>query len=239
MKQRRAGLLLFLALGLLHLPTSAVAETIHISSGTGFFVSNQGHIVTNEHVVRGCTRITVQGTVQKHDVRLITSDKQRDLALLGSNQSPLRVPTFRQDSSSIVAGEKAVVIGYPMESGLSGKYVVKPTSIVDTRGPLGQEEWLQFSTSVDQGNSGGPLLDSGGNIIGVVVGKATLSIYNSLAARQEVQKHSDIAISLESLKKFLSSARVPFRTGGSSGGLSANSVENIARQFVVSVHCQQ
>src|SRR5688572_3667165 len=75
----------------------APANARKIKSGTGFFLSNVGHIVTNEHVVNGCTNVKIRGSVSSMNARVIGVDTERDLALLLADVRPRRIANLREN----------------------------------------------------------------------------------------------------------------------------------------------
>jgi len=213
------------------------ARAAQVVSGTGFFVSNRGHIVTNEHVVKGCLQVRIRGAVEPMSADVIGYDQQNDLALLKANVSPPRFAILKNTDERVKAGDSVIIIGYPLEHGISGQYVTRQAKIIGLGGPMNEEKWIQFTDSVAQGNSGGPLLDAGGNVLGVVVGKATLTKRNTVTGKEEVSAKSDIAISLKTLQQFLKQNNVAFRTSVTSPYISSNRVEYKAQDFIVNVHC--
>lgn len=218
-------------------PKSGGIREIKIFSGTGFFVSNRGHIITNEHVVKGCDTVTVRGAVSPIKAKVLKVDVANDLALLQADTVPGRVATLRQEQDALRRGDPVMVMGYPKEHGMTGVYAIAEASILDLKGPQEEPRWIQFTDSAQQGNSGGPLLDGSGNVVGVVVGKAKLIEFDRKAAKERTVKESDLAISLPVLKGFLYDSRVMFRTASSRGYYPANRIENNARYFIVNVHC--
>lgn len=223
------------------LPFTAQAELIHYSSGTGFFVSMQGHVITNAHVVEHCktSAVTVRNASTPEAVgEIVAVDKTIDLALIRTNLAPQQLAPLRDYGGSVQAGEEALVMGFPGENARTGIYKVVETKIIDTQGPQGEPKWLQFTNAAQQGNSGGPLLDKSGNVVGVVTGKMTLTQYNATGARNEVVKESDIAISLPYLKTFLENQRIFFRRMTSAMKLSTAYIEQQAQYYILNIRCE-
>ena len=145
------------------------AEPHTSSSGTGIFVTNDGHLITNAHVVKDCLAIQVgvsQGTFEAGN--LVAKDPTNDLALLKVNDTPVRVAALRFGARQ---GENVEAFGYPLSQVLatSGNFT---TGIVTALAGIGDDSrFYQISAPVQPGNSGGPLLDENGNLIGVVSSK--------------------------------------------------------------------
>ncbi len=149
----------------------AIRETLASnkqSLGSGFIVSGDGLVVTNEHVVAQATQITVRladGSVR--GAKLIGSDELTDIALLRMEALARCYPALTWgDSDKVQVGENITVVGSPF--GLGGSV---SAGIVSGRGrSLGAnqyQDFLQIDAAVNQGNSGGPLLDEAGRVVGI------------------------------------------------------------------------
>jgi serine protease Do len=133
-------------------------------SGSGVIWSSEGTIVTNAHVVHG-SKVCVQlWDGREFDSAVTARDPRRDLAALriGASSLPAACPA---DSSQLRAGELAIAIGNPL--GFVGALT---TGVIHAIGPvraLGSQTWVQASVRLAPGNSGGPLADARGQVIGV------------------------------------------------------------------------
>lgn len=159
---------------------SAEAKKNAASSGTGFFLSNDGYIVTNNHVIENAQNGNIKITGINEDyhtsykARVEVTDKQNDLAILkitGSVPS-IKVPyAFKFTTSSV--GEECFVLGYPLISSM-GKDIKLTNGIISSKtGFDGNIAQYQISAPIQPGNSGGPLFDKNGNVIGIVQAKHT------------------------------------------------------------------
>ncbi len=211
----------------------------HYSSGTGFFVSKNGYVITNEHVIRECQSghaIQLKGAVQA-EARLIATDVSNDLALLRANSYAPNVARLRGTASVINRGEDVLVMGYPLDAAVTGTYRIAQAQVIDLIGPTGEPNWLQFTDSAQKGNSGGPLLDPAGNVIGVVSGKTQLFAYDRRSNRNITISSSDVAVTLEPLKKFLRRYNVKYERSQTFIQKIPSLIERTARGFVVQVRC--
>lgn len=220
-------------------PPAIAQSTIHFSSGTGFFVTRDGHVVTSAHVLRQCREVTVQGAVKPARAKVIATDAANDLALLQAEAMPSGAARIRDGGVALERGERVVVVGYPGDSALSGKVVTRDAELMNDRGPLGDTRWIEFSHVVEQGNSGGPLLDGAGAVLGVIAAKAHVYRRNSAAARDELVRESDVAVSGAVLRQFLEGQGVRYDTTYSGGLLSSHRIEDYAREYLVNVQCIQ
>ncbi len=154
------------------------------SSGTGFFIHKDGYIITNYHVVKNANNEDIKITCinknsnESYHAEVLVVDKQNDLAILKITDNrfvPLAIVpyTFKFNISSI--GEDCFVLGYPLISSM-GKDIKLTNGIISSKtGYDGNVSQYQISAPIQAGNSGGPLFDKDGNIIGVVQAKHTLA----------------------------------------------------------------
>jgi S1-C subfamily serine protease len=141
------------------------------SFGTGFAVNARGAILTNEHVVRGCTRIEVR----EEDggfapARLVRADAGVDLALLDLGRPTPAFAALR-DSGSLREGEEIVVFGFPFAAEVSPGGTVTSGLVSSLFGPRGATHQLQITAPIQIGNSGGPVLDRQGRVVAIVQSK--------------------------------------------------------------------
>ena len=145
-------------------------------SGTGFALKNN-YIVTNYHVIEDAKSINVQGVNgdfnTKYRASIVATDKFNDLAILkveGVNISTSGIPYSVKTSTSEV-GEDVFVLGYPLTSTM-GEEIKLTTGVVSSKtGFQGDVSLYQISAPIQPGNSGGPLFDGNGNVIGIVSAK--------------------------------------------------------------------
>ena len=145
-------------------------------TGTGFALTNN-YIVTNNHVVEGAKTISIQGINgdfnNKYSAEVVTTDKHNDLAIIkvkGVNISSASIPYAVKTSTSEV-GEEVFVLGYPLTSTM-GEEIKLTTGVISSKtGFQGDVSIYQISAPIQPGNSGGPLFDSKGNVVGIVSAK--------------------------------------------------------------------
>lgn len=211
-----------------------------VMSGTGFVVSNSGHIVTNAHVVKGCTEVELQGALPQGTAKVVATDEEYDLALLKSPTRTRNIATIRHpDATALKLNEPVLVMGYPLDSYVKGDYKIAESRIIGLKGPEDEPKWIQFKDSIQQGNSGGPLLDSSGNVAGVVVGKNYMYQQYGRNGQRELIQQSDIAIALPILMRFLDRHYVPYRFNGSYSLMMTGRIERIAKNYIVNILCIQ
>jgi len=148
------------------------------SSGTGFAISSNGIIVTNFHVIDGAKSILIRGINadfnKTYKAKILLSDKNNDLALLQIDDYGFTsfgtIPyTFKMGLGSV--GENIFVLGYPLRASM-GDEVKLTNGIISSRtGFQGDITSYQVSAPAQPGNSGGPLFDNQGNLIGIISAK--------------------------------------------------------------------
>ncbi|MDC9835678.1 trypsin-like peptidase domain-containing protein [Rhizobium binxianense] len=139
------------------------------SSGTGFVVTADGWILTNAHVVQDCGRIEVKGKGDAYNPRI---DEINDLAVVKITASePLKPLVFRKSPTRL--GEEIVAVGYPLATLLADSVKITTGNVNALAGIRNDTRYIQISTPIQPGNSGGPVLDRNGYLLGIT--SATLS----------------------------------------------------------------
>jgi serine protease Do len=197
-------------------------------SGTGFYVSLNAHILTNDHVVTACHSTSVAEPGRATSVaRIIARDPVNDLALLLVPNAPRAVPPFK---STVRIGEAVAVYGFPLAGVLPSSGNFTMGHVTATEGLKDDKRMLQISAPVQPGNSGGPLMDATGSIVGVV----TLRLNPSLAQNANFAIKSSVAMT------FLERNGVtPPAAPQNAAPLSSADLAERAQQFTVFVTCHR
>jgi S1-C subfamily serine protease len=181
-------------------PPAPKPQAPSVSSGTAFFINAKGEALTNAHVVEECQQIRVNGRA----ARLLARDTKNDLALLATGQHPAQWANWRLE---VRLGEDVIAFGFPLTGTLSSSGNVT-TGIVTALAGLGDDSrFLQISAPVQPGNSGGPLFDRYGNVVGVVVAK--LNALKIASATGDIPQNVNFAIKASVAKAFLDAQRQP------------------------------
>jgi serine protease Do len=205
------------------------------SSGTGFFVSQHGHILTNAHVVDSCSSIKVKadnGDIVQGSV--LAQDKANDLAVLRTSLKPAKVAAFR---IGIRLGESVAAFGYPLTMLLSSSGNFTLGNVTALSGLRDDSRYLQISAPVQPGNSGGPLIDEKGNVVGVV--SAKLNALNVMVATNgDIPQNVNFAIKGTLAASFLESNRVPLEQGGGAQVIPSADLADQAKLMSVLIRCE-
>ena len=164
---------------------------------------------------------------------VVASNERTDLALLGTT-STIGSPVAVRASSSL--GEDVTVAGYPLSGILSDDIVVTSGQINSLAGIGNDPTVLQISAPIQPGNSGGPLVDRAGVVVGVVVSKLNAEGVSRVTG--DIAQNVNFAIKPEVLRLFLDSNRVIYRTSGLGQRLDGIQLAERARGFTVQVICE-
>ena len=139
------------------------------SIGTGFFI-NPTNIITNQHVVDSCRNIIIIKNGIKSSAKIKAVDRTNDLAVLTASEHSKTYLKFRS-GRSVRIGESIIAMGYPLGSLLGSSVKLTTGNVSSLTGLMNDTTTLQLTAPVQPGNSGGPLLDNTGSVVGVVHAK--------------------------------------------------------------------
>ncbi|WP_439597531.1 trypsin-like peptidase domain-containing protein [Falsiroseomonas sp.] len=209
------------------------SQARNVSTGTGFVVAPD-RVLTNQHVVAGCDRILARTP----DGRWLAAvppaqvDAALDLSILNIPGNPGPALAFRA-GPAVRRGEGVVAYGFPLTGLLSADPKLTRGEINALGGLRNDQNTYQISAEVQPGNSGGPLLDMQGHVVGVVVAKLD-------SRRVQNVDNVNFAVKGEAAQAFLRRAGLAFRTAESSGAdRSAADVGDIANRSTVLLRCER
>ncbi len=205
-------------------------ESLLGSSGSGFVVSEAGHILTNAHVIEGCKAISVDG----QNAQMIAVSDEFDLALLQSEAVQNKaVAVFSASSAKLNSDVTAA--GYPYAGMLGGLNITRG-SVSSLKGLGGDSVTMQITSPIQSGNSGGPLLASDGEVVGVVVSKLNeLKVADALG---DVPQNVNFAIRGEIARLFLAQNGVEPRLSLDDQRLEPEEIAEKAKSFTTFIECQ-
>ena len=229
-----------------------------IESASGFFVSRFGHVITNEHVVKSCRKVTVGNSPRTQVVaKVIEMDGRNDLALLKvaslktasvETRSLIQKLSIRivplasgglLRSDEVALGEDVLVAGYPYgDLSLVGEGIKVTKGIISAnRGLGGDVGQFQIDAAVQPGNSGGPIYDSRGNIIGVVV--AQLNKLKFAEQSGSMPENVNFGIKASAVRQFLTTSGLPTKWSTRSKPMSTQARAKIAKRQTLMVKCHK
>ena len=226
------------------------------TSGSGFFVSKSGHVITNQHIVNKCKKVTVGDNAEKQVAAdIIETDRENDLALL--KLSSLKMASVETKSliqklgikivplasdgllrfEDVDLGEDVLVAGYPYGEIFSDSIKVTKGIVSASKGFGDDSGQFQMDAAVQPGNSGGPIYDENGNIVGVVV--AQLNKMKFAKQSGSMPENVNFGIKASTVRQFLSSSGLPTKWSKRSKSMSTKEIAKIAENQTVMVMCHQ
>jgi S1-C subfamily serine protease len=206
-------------------------------SGSGFVVSKNAHIVTNNHVVGDCVgdihgNLAGQAPVK---LRVVSADETNDLALLQGTKKFKEKDIATIRASAVNSGDQVVAIGYPLHGLLTSDLTVTTGIISSLAGLHNDTRFLQISAPVQPGNSGGPLHDNNGNVVGVVTAK--LNALRFAKATGNIPENINFAIKTGALRDFLDNSAVPYQTAEPGSEMKTADIASGARTYTMLISC--
>lgn len=209
-------------------PPGAVTEPT-VFTGTGFFVSSDGLVLTNRHVVESCHSISVIG---RGSGALKAADAQNDLALLQvvGASIPAR---FRQ--TQIKLGEAIYVLGFPYAGTLDNGLNITNGLVSSLSGVQNDSRYVQITAPVQPGNSGGPVVDAQGLVTGIAT--ARLNDMEVLKRSGSLPQNVNFAIRADMLVSFLRANGFEPKTESDDAPLTAAAIAAQGRDYTVQIIC--
>ena len=226
------------------------------ASGSGFFISRKGHVITNQHIVSDCRKVTVGNNSKKQvTANVLETDRRNDLALLRiSNMQMASVETKSlirklgikvvplatdglMRSEDVELGENVLVAGYPYGGVFSDDIKVNKGMVSGLRGMGDDTGQFQIDAAVQPGNSGGPIYDENGNIVGVVMARLNkMKLANVIGS---IPENANFGIKASAVRQFLTSSGLPTKWSSKSTSMSTNELAKIAEKQTLLVVCHQ
>ena len=214
--------------------------------GSGFYVSKFRHIVTNQHVVNQCKKISVGDSMSAQiPADLIASDKRNDLAILQTvsmEMASADTKSFVQKlavqivpvlsgglmrSEDVSGGEEILVAGYPLGNMVSDTIKVTKGIVSATKGMDNDVSQFEIDAVIRKGNSGGPIYDKRGNIVGVAVSRLNVNRTDTI----------NFGIKGSTVKQFLSTHNVPTKWSNRQDKIDTKDIYKIASKQTVMIVC--
>lgn len=215
----------------------APPKALRTSAGSGIVITG-GKVLTNAHVVAACKGVHVTfASGSRIEAQIAARDDKDDLALLDTPRQEAEAIRFR-DGKPVRAGDGVVVVGFPLSTMLSREANVTTGTISALAGSKGDNRFLQITAPVQKGNSGGPLADMNGHLVGIVASK--LDAMKIAERTGDLPQNVNFAIKTDVARKFLTANSVTVQTAASDGPpLSAADVGEMIKRVTVFVECKQ
>jgi hypothetical protein len=201
------------------------------SSGTGFAVGNGNSVLTNFHVVDGCKSVRI-ANLGAGQIKIL--DRRNDIAVIQPDR-PVTGPLRFRSADQLKPGEEIIVIGFPLKGLLSSAPTVTTGIVSSLAGLRDDRTRFQISAPVQPGNSGGPVLDRAGNVVGMVVSK--LNVLRIARMTGDIPQNVNFAIPVSIITSILDANSIKYQVGASDGEKSVAEVVSAASPGVVSLEC--
>jgi S1-C subfamily serine protease len=203
-----------------------------IGTGTGFAV-NKKYVVTAEHVLEECNAVSIAHAHEEISAQTVARDKNNDLGLL-KIEKPMANTAKLRDSPDLRVGDTAINYGYPLFGELSDSAKLNAGYVNSLAGYDNNSGVIQYSAPTQPGNSGGPVLDQSGNVIGVVSSGLSKRYAEESG---HIAQNVNFAIKSTILEGFLKANKVPFEKADSTEELKLPDIAEKAERFTVLVGC--
>lgn len=214
-------------------PVAEKAASGPVASGSAFFVSNDGSLITNYHVVNGCRRLTTSIDGQEIAVALVYADKRNDVAVLKASSTPPVVGAFAITGPR--AGDPIVATGFPFRGLLASKSSTSVGSVSNLAGPGDDVRLMQLSCPIQPGNSGGPVLDQYGRVVGLIVSR--LDALQVAKATGSLSENVNFGLKSSLAMIVLDAAGVAYERGDGGAVLSPADIGRVGQQITVPIDC--
>jgi S1-C subfamily serine protease len=204
------------------------------SAGSGFIVSRQGHLLTNYHVIDECKAVSSKHEGIDYRLRVIARDAKNDLALLQQAEAPNSIATFRS-GQYVRPGDGVIAIGFPLRGILASEAQITTGNVSALAGVQNDERYIQITAPVQPGNSGGPLLDQSGNVVGIVASKLDANLI--LERLGDIPQNVNFAIKTAIARQFLEQYDVHYIETQSTTELKSADVGDKGRKFTYVLEC--
>ncbi len=195
-------------------------------SGTGFYVNKNGFVVTNNHVISGCSSVWIKDNDRDIPGVVVKSNKVLDIAVIKAN---VKNKVFAKFANDIRTGEDVMALGFPLGNELGDDIKATKGNISAVSGMKGNKDYLQFTAPIQAGNSGGPLLNEGGFVVGINTAKLVGEKYQNI----------NFAINGNSAQRFLGKHSIDFEYGkyDESEILKSADLAEKGEKFTIKVLC--
>lgn len=202
-----------------------------VSTGTGFFVSDRGHIVTNAHVVADCQSLRASSG---RALRKVAVDEESDLALYIASERPGAYARLRGGRGAR-PGEPVIAVGFPL-SGLLSTDPIVTTGVISALSGIGNDRRrIQITAPLQPGNSGGPLLGENGSVVGVAQGE--LDALKLAEILSDLPQNVNFAVSAGTLQSFLNAQGVAYALDDSRATKTPADIAAEAAHYTILLEC--
>jgi len=215
------------------LPSDRVRAT---ATASGFLINKKGQMLTNHHAINGCLDVSVQLNGKDKKATVIHIDEELDLAVLNTAFAKMPHAYFSSNNNKPRLGEDVVVVGFPLQGVLTSKPSLTTGNISALAGIKDNESIYQITAPVQSGNSGGPMLNNAGMVIGIIQSK--LNAVRIAKYTGDVPQNVNFAVKYDKVLDFLSKNKVPHSQRKFKRKISTPDIADKVSKYVVGVSCK-
>jgi S1-C subfamily serine protease/uncharacterized protein len=217
-------------------PAPATRAPRLTGAGTAFAINSAGEFLTNYHVVKGCNSVRLRAAGVSQDGTVVFGDERNDLALVRTSVAGIEPLRFRE-GKGIRPADGVVALGFAYAGLLATSPQVTTGSVSALAGVHDDSRMLQLTAPIQPGNSGGPLLDLSGNVVGIV--SARLNELAVAEATGTLPQNINFAIKSTSIRDFLDAHRIDYSVAKSDAKLDPADVGEKAMKSTVMIQCYE
>jgi S1-C subfamily serine protease/uncharacterized protein len=210
----------------------AASKLTPATSGTAFSINTTGQFLTNYHVIKGCEAVRLRVAAGSQDSTVTATDERNDLAVVQTTSTRIEPMRFR-DGKGIRPADAVVALGFPYAGLLATSPQVTTGTVSALAGLNDDSRFLQLTAPVQPGNSGGPLVDLSGNVVGIV--SARIDDVAIAEATGSLPQNINFAIKSTTIREFLDAHRIEYLVAPSDTKLDPADVGEKAMKSTVMV----
>ncbi|URQ68712.1 serine protease [SAR86 cluster bacterium] len=205
-----------------------------IGNGSGFFINDDGYLVSNYHVIEICQAVGVPLDGEILPLKILASDIVNDL-IVGRVDLTDKNSFLYINTEGAYLGDDVMAAGFPLDQDLSENIKVTRGIVSSMSGMGNNYSQYQIDAAVQGGNSGGPLLDDSGKVVGVVVSQIDKVKY--LAENDYIPENVNFAVKSQNLEVFLTANSVKFLRNNSTRTFNNREIAQSAENATVKLIC--
>tara|TARA_B100001057_G_scaffold495302_1_gene593972 strand:+ start:163 stop:1788 length:1626 start_codon:yes stop_codon:yes gene_type:complete len=208
---------------------------ITIGSGSGFYINNKGYALTNNHVIDICKQSIALIDGKETLFRVIATDKTNDVAVLKTNLRSRNYIRINEDGAKL--GENVIAVGYPLAGRLSDSVKITRGIVSSTSGLNNNIGQIQIDAALQPGNSGGPVLNENGELVGI----ASAGLNKLLMAKEAkyIPENVNFAVASPIVVNILKSKKIKYSTPSMfSGSYSNTELAELGNSSTIQLFCR-
>ena len=211
------------------------ASLITIGSGSGFYINNKGYALTNNHVIDICKQSIAVIDGKETLFRVIATDKTNDVAVLKTDLRSRNYIRINEDGAKL--GENVIAVGYPLAGRLSDSVKITRGIVSSTSGLNNNIGQIQIDAALQPGNSGGPVLNENGELVGI----ASAGLNKLLMAKEAkyIPENVNFAVASPIVVNILKSKKIKYSTPSMfSGSYSNTELAELGNSSTIQLFCR-